>query len=99
MRTTGGGRSAESMLRPVAKTVSRVRSAWSHYRAYRLLLVSELDAMGYIDQAGGSAAAVVDAEDDLGALMSGAGPIKDAGVQIGDKGRVGELAGNVRTGL
>ncbi len=55
--------------------------------------------MSHVDQAGGDAAVVVDAEDDLGALVCGLGAIEDAGVQLSDEGRVGELAGNVRAGL
>ena len=64
-----------------------------------LLPICELDAMGYVDQASGRAVAVVNAEDDLGASMCGPSAIEDAGVQLSDEGRVGELARNVCAGL
>jgi hypothetical protein len=64
-----------------------------------LFPICELDAMGYVDQASGRAVAVVNAEDNLGALMCGPCPIEDAGVQLTDEGRISELAGNVRAGL
>ena len=55
--------------------------------------------MGYVDQAGRRAAAVIDAKNDLGALVWRFGAIEDATVQFGYEGRVGESANDVRTRL
>jgi len=54
--------------------------------------------VSYIHESSGRAAAIVDAEDDLGALM-GPAAIENARVQSSDKGRVGKLASNVGAGL
>ena len=55
--------------------------------------------MRHVDQAGGRAAAVIDAKNDLGALVCRFAAIEDAAVQFGDEGRIGESAEDVRTRL
>ena len=64
-----------------------------------LFLVCGFDPMGYVDQAGGGAAAVIDTKNDLGALVCRFGVIEDAAVQFAYECRVDESADDVRTGL
>ena len=55
--------------------------------------------MGYVDQAGGRAAAVIDAKNDLRALVCRSGVIEYAAIQFAYECRVDESAGDVRAGL